>query len=96
MFFIRKDEWKYVYFPEFEPLLFNLKEDPHELRNLSHDPEQRERITELHHRLLGDLDVERLTEEIKQEFLAYSGVQFDPNLTSLMLHIIEEENFAQA
>lgn len=35
-------------------------------------------------------------EEIKQEFLAYSGVQFDPNLTPLMLHIIEEETFSHA
>jgi HD-GYP domain-containing protein (c-di-GMP phosphodiesterase class II) len=35
-------------------------------------------------------------EEIKQEFLTFSGVQFDPNLTPLMLHIIEEENFSHA
>jgi len=44
-----------------------LKKDPHELKDLSHDSEQKERINELHHRLLGDMDVEKLTAEIKQD-----------------------------
>ena len=67
MFIIRKDEWKYVYVYGFEPLLFNLAEDPHELRNRADDQDQRERVTELHRRLLDGLDVEAFTEEIKQD-----------------------------
>jgi len=35
-------------------------------------------------------------DEIKHEFLAYAGIQFDPNLTPLMLHILEEESYVQA
>jgi len=35
-------------------------------------------------------------DEIKHEFMIYSGVQFDPNLTPMILHMIEEENFTQA
>jgi HD-GYP domain-containing protein (c-di-GMP phosphodiesterase class II) len=35
-------------------------------------------------------------EKIKQEFLVYSGVQFDPELTPVMLSLIEEENYSHA
>ena len=32
---IRTDEWKYVHFPAFEPLLYNIKNDPNEKVNLA-------------------------------------------------------------
>ncbi|MBN2372370.1 diguanylate cyclase, partial [bacterium] len=35
-------------------------------------------------------------DEIRNEFLASSGVQFDPNLTPIMLNMIEEEAFSNA
>ncbi len=42
---IRRD-WKYVVFPEFDyEQLFNLEDDPHELRNLAADPAARGQLT---------------------------------------------------
>jgi len=35
MFMLRRGEWKFVAYPGFEPQLFNLAEDPKEIRNLS-------------------------------------------------------------
>lgn len=35
-------------------------------------------------------------EEIQQEFLTFSGTQFDPNLTSLMLRMLKDEEFSHA
>ena len=32
---IRNKEWKYVHFPSFPPLLYNLKKDPYEKVNLA-------------------------------------------------------------
>jgi arylsulfatase A-like enzyme len=39
---IRDREWKYVHFPALPPLLFNLREDPHEFVNRAGDPACRE------------------------------------------------------
>lgn len=36
-FMLREDEWKYVVFPGYEPLLFNIDQDPGELVNLAPD-----------------------------------------------------------
>ena len=36
---IRKGDWKYIYFAGDQPLLFNLKNDPGELRNLAGEPQ---------------------------------------------------------
>jgi len=35
---IRSNEWKYVHFPAFIPLLYNLNNDPYEKVNLATDP----------------------------------------------------------
>jgi choline-sulfatase len=37
MFMARKDHWKYVYYPGYDPELFNLRDDPREARDLAHD-----------------------------------------------------------
>ncbi len=34
-FMLRRDQWKYIAYPGYPPLLFNLEEDPDELRDLS-------------------------------------------------------------
>ena len=36
-FMLRKGKWKYIYYPGYAPMLFNLEEDPNELRDLAGD-----------------------------------------------------------
>ncbi len=35
---MRDDRYKYVHFPALPPLLYDLAEDPNELRNIANDP----------------------------------------------------------
>lgn len=44
--------WKFAFFPEDPPMLFDRKEDPHELSDLGRDPEHKGRITRLETRLM--------------------------------------------
>jgi arylsulfatase K len=37
MYMLRREDWKYVAYPGYPPQLFNLVEDPHEVRNLASD-----------------------------------------------------------
>lgn len=61
-FMIRKGDWKYLYFSGDEPLLFHLKEDPGELRNLAGRSETKEIQRELHKLLLSVVDPDRVTD----------------------------------
>ncbi|MDH7480610.1 MAG: sulfatase-like hydrolase/transferase [Armatimonadota bacterium] len=45
---IRTPEWKYVEFPEFPPVLFNMIEDPEENHNLALEPKYSAIVNELH------------------------------------------------
>ncbi|MBS1825005.1 MAG: sulfatase-like hydrolase/transferase [Acidobacteria bacterium] len=47
-FLIRKEHWKYLYFTGDEPLLFDLKNDPGEFRNLAKDKQHEGVRKELH------------------------------------------------
>ena len=60
-YMIRKGDWKYVHFTWYGNLLFNLKADPGELRNLAGKPEYREIEGELHGTLSGLIDPEGVT-----------------------------------
>lgn len=60
-FMIRKGDWKYIYFSWYEPLLFNLKDDPGELRNLAGKPESAAVQKELHGMLTSLLDPDAVT-----------------------------------
>lgn len=60
-FMIRKGDWKYISFTGDEPLLFNLKNDPGELRNLAGRKESAEVERELHGILTGLLDPDAVT-----------------------------------
>ena len=45
---IRTDRWKLIRYPQVDQTqLFDLKNDPHELKNLAGQPEQAEKIKEL-------------------------------------------------
>jgi choline-sulfatase len=57
-FMIRRGDWKYLYFTGDEPLLFNLREDPGEFRNLAGAALQKE----LHGILTGLVDPDGVTE----------------------------------
>ncbi len=61
-FLIRKSDWKYIYFTGEEPLLFNVKDDPAEFRNLAGKPETAARQRELHAHLTSLVDPDAVTE----------------------------------
>jgi len=50
---IRNEEWKYVHFPAFAPLLYNIKNDPNEKANLAPDPQYDKIKTEMLSKLLS-------------------------------------------
>jgi arylsulfatase A-like enzyme len=61
-FLIRKGDWKYLYFSGDEPLLFHLKEDPGEFRNLAGQPQTAAIQQELHAHLTSLVDPDAVTE----------------------------------
>jgi choline-sulfatase len=60
-FMLRKGDWKYLYFTGDEPLLFNLKDDPGELRNLAGKPETAAIQKQLHGHLTSLVDPDAVT-----------------------------------
>jgi len=60
---IRKADWKYIYFTGDSPLLFNLKDDPGEFRNLAGQPETAAIERELHGHLTSLLEPDAVTEQ---------------------------------
>ena len=50
---VRTDRWKYVHFANLPPLLFDLKADPHNFRNLASDPAHAAIRIEMAERLLS-------------------------------------------
>ncbi len=64
MLMVRKDQWKYVYVHDHASLLFDLQNDPHELHDLSKQPEFSQTLQELHQGAFGDLDIAALKEEV--------------------------------
>lgn len=61
-FMIRKGDWKYIYFSGDVPLLFNLKDDPGEFRNLAGSKTTAAIQKELHGILTGLLDPDAVSE----------------------------------
>lgn len=51
---LRTPRWKYVEFPEYPPVLFDIEHDPNEQRNLAFLPEHSATVAELHTRLWDD------------------------------------------
>lgn len=57
-FMIRQGDWKYIYYVDFDPELFNLRADPEELVNLAADPNHKLIQESLHQSLLDICDPE--------------------------------------
>lgn len=57
-FMVRKGDWKYIYYVGFEPELYNLSNDPQELKNLASDPLHANDLDDLHTELLKICDPE--------------------------------------
>ncbi len=52
----KQGPWKYVYYHDMRPQLFNTAEDPHEEKDLWNDPAQADRIQAMQDRVLEDWD----------------------------------------
>jgi choline-sulfatase len=51
-YMIRQGSYKYCYYVSDMPELYNLKDDPQEMRNLAFHPQHRDRVQRMHSRLL--------------------------------------------
>ncbi len=63
---VRRGRYKYVFTLGLPPLLFDLEEDPKELRNLAGDPAHRDVEAGLHARLLQDWDPQDVDRRIRR------------------------------
>jgi choline-sulfatase len=75
---IRYGKWKYVYFVRYpdRPQLFNLENDPEELRDLGNDPRYENTRTECQEKLRAILDPEEVDRRAKRrqaELVAANG-----------------------
>jgi choline-sulfatase len=62
-FMVRRDDWKYMYFTDDEPLLFDLRNDPGEFVNRATDRGCRDIMRELHAILRSHVDPDAVTEK---------------------------------
>jgi len=60
-FMIRKGDWKYIYFQWYDDLLFNIKNDPYELKNRINDPLTNEIQEEMKEILNNRVNTEEVT-----------------------------------
>ncbi len=78
-FWIRKGDWKYIYFAGYEPLLFNLTRDPKEYDNLAGQQEYQPVQRELHRLLLSVAD----PEEVSVAAFVHQRARFEQDLAHL-------------
>jgi choline-sulfatase len=62
----RQGDYKYVHVHGYEPLLFDLVKDPHELNNVADEPEYNEILKKLQSRIVGGFDLELIEKRILQ------------------------------
>jgi choline-sulfatase len=66
-FMIRQGDYKLIYYVNDEPQMFNLKEDPDELRDLAHDPAYADILKKLKGLLREVCDPEKVDTQAKRE-----------------------------
>jgi arylsulfatase K len=70
MFMFRRGKWKYVAYPGYPPQLFNLADDPHEIRNLA--GERSETVEAIDRELRGIVDYQ----EVHDRCMRYNKAAF--------------------
>ena len=78
-FWVRKSDWKYVYFVDYPPLLFNLKDDPGEFENLAGQQKYREVESGLHDLLRSVVN----PEEVSAAAFAHQKARLEKDLARL-------------
>ncbi|MCD6359516.1 MAG: sulfatase-like hydrolase/transferase [Armatimonadetes bacterium] len=63
---IRRDEWKLIHYEGFDPILFNLDEDPHEFVDRAADPDCRDVRDYLFDRVMQGWQPERALRELRR------------------------------
>lgn len=66
-FMLRKGRWKYHYYVGFRPELFDLENDPEELRDLAQDPDYAPVLDRMHAALLSICDPEEVDRMAKED-----------------------------
>ncbi len=69
-FMVRTTDWKYIHYEGFQPQLFDLKADPHELRDLGLSPEHVHIRADLHECLFTWLRTRRTRVTVTEEVAA--------------------------
>ncbi len=64
-FMLRRGDWKYIAYPGYEPLLFNITEDPDELQNRA--PAHPDQVHKLSSELKDIVDIEAVDRAAKEE-----------------------------
>ena len=77
---LRTDRWKYILHERFRPQLFDLDDDPQELRDLGADPGHENVRSELHERLFTWFRRRRNRTEMREEGLFGRGPERDARL----------------
>ena len=75
-FAIRMGRYKYIYYPKYPPQLFDLKQDPDEIEDLSTDPAYAETLRQCHQKLLtvcNPDEVDRRAKRRQAELLSENG-----------------------
>ncbi len=63
MFMVRKEHWKYMYYPGFRPELYNLRDDPYEGKDLAQEETHRTVLEACHHAMREVLDPDAANEQ---------------------------------
>ncbi|MGD9497240.1 MAG: sulfatase-like hydrolase/transferase [Armatimonadota bacterium] len=72
---IRRGPWKLVHYEAYEPMLFNLEEDPGEFEDRAADPQCRDVRSYLHDRLLSGWDPERAQRAMRRSRMGAGAIR---------------------
>ncbi|MFP8968444.1 sulfatase-like hydrolase/transferase [Pokkaliibacter sp. CJK22405] len=86
-FMVRKGDWKYIHYVNFEPELFNLADDPEELVNLADKPEYRDALLAMRaelEKICSPEDVNRQAHQDQQDLVnSYGGLEAAAKLNAV-------------
>lgn len=90
-YMIRNEEWKYILWEGFRPQLFDLQNDPHELKDLGHIPQHETTRRELHDQLFTWLRKRQMRTTISEERATTFTVESEDEVGVLIGYWSEEE-----